>query len=83
VDDDNLYLIPEMSFRVVHEAIMRQGSFLTLGKNEMLAALARERIIEPSDTGENTKVKKIRGSSKRVIILPLKNFFLDGGDDES
>jgi hypothetical protein len=80
--DDILYLIPEMTFKMVAETVNRQGDFLTLGKNEMLAALAREGIIEPGK-GENTKIKKILGSSRRVIALPFKNLFLDEADDEA
>lgn len=73
-DDDTLFLMTEMSVKVVHESIIRQGDFLSLGKNDLLAALAREGIIEPGK-GENTKFKWIQGTSKRVICLPLKNLF--------
>jgi hypothetical protein len=80
-DEQNLYLLPELSFKAVHETVTRQGGFLTLGKNEMLAALAREGIIVPSARGENTLVKWICGGSKRVICLPLGKLFC-GEDSE-
>jgi hypothetical protein len=73
-DGEMLYLMPETALRVVHEAIRRQGDFLSLGRNDMLAALAREGFIEPgkdSQHGRNTHVKKIQGSAKRVICLPV------------
>jgi hypothetical protein len=76
-DGDNLYLMPETAFRLVHEAVARQGNFLPLGKNELLATLAREGLIEPGGKGENTRVKWLNGSSKRVIYMPLKNLFPD------
>lgn len=76
-DDVNLYLMPETVFRMVHETVARQGSFLALGKNELLSALTRERLIEPGGKGENTRVKWLNGSSKRVICMPLKNLFPD------
>lgn len=68
--DGVLYLMPEMTIKVVHETIRRQGDFLSLGKNDLLAALAREGFIEPA-RGENTQIKWIQGASKRVICLPL------------
>jgi hypothetical protein len=74
-DEQNLYLLPELSFKAVHETVTRQGGFLTLGKNEMLAALAREGVIVPSARGENTLVKWICGGSKRVVCLPLGKLF--------
>jgi len=73
-DDGVLYLMPEMTVKVVKETIHRQGDFLPLGKNDLLAALAREGYIEPAK-GENTKSKWIQGASKRVICLPLKKLF--------
>jgi hypothetical protein len=79
-DDSTLYLMPETAMRVVNEAIRRQGDFLSLGKNEMLAALAREGFIDPgkdSQQGRNTHVKKMQGTSKRVICLPLEKLAHD------
>jgi hypothetical protein len=73
-DESTIYLMPETVLRVVNEAIRRQGDFLSLGRNEMLAALAREGFILPgkdSQSGRNTHVKKIQGSAKRVICLPV------------
>ncbi|MCX5887938.1 MAG: DUF927 domain-containing protein [Deltaproteobacteria bacterium] len=75
-DNERLYLMPEATYRVVAETISRQGDFLALGKNEMIGALVRERLIEPAKDG-NTKIKSIRGSSKRVIVLPHTNLFCD------
>jgi hypothetical protein len=69
-NDGVLYLMPEMTVKVVHETIRRQGDFLSLGKNDLFAALAREGFIEPA-RGENTQIKWIQGASKRVICLPL------------
>jgi hypothetical protein len=69
-DDGFLYLMPEMTVKVVKETIHRQGDFLSLGKNDLLAALAREGFIEPAK-GENTQIKWIQGASKRVICLPI------------
>jgi len=78
-DEDTLYLLPETAFRVVQEAIRAQGGFLGLGKNEMLAALAREGFIEPGKDDENTQSKWIKalGKSKRVICLPLNKMAHD------
>ncbi len=73
-DDRVIYLMPEMTVKVVMETIRKQSDFLSLGKNELLAALAREGFIEPGNDG-NTKFKKIQGVSKRVIWLPLANLF--------
>jgi len=72
IDGEMLYLMPETTVRVVQEAIRRQGDFLALGRNDMLAALAREGFIEPDKKkGKNTQVKWIEGGSKRVICLPV------------
>jgi hypothetical protein len=79
-DESTLYLMPETALRVVNEAIRRQGDFLALGRNDMLAALALEGFIEPgkdSQKGRNTHVKKIQGASKRVICLPLEKLAHD------
>jgi hypothetical protein len=70
-DESSLYLMPETTLRVVNEAIRRQGDFLSLGRNDLLAALAREGFIEPGKDGKNTQVRWIQGASKRVICLPL------------
>jgi len=79
-DESSVYLMPETTLRVVNEAIRRQGDFLSLGRNDLLAALAREGFIEPgkdSQKGRNTHVKKIQGASKRVICLPLEKLAHD------
>ncbi len=84
VDGEMLYLMPETALRVVHEAIRRQGDFLALGRNDMLAALAREGFIMPgkdSQKGRNTHIKKIQGSAKRVICLPINK--LSHEEDEN
>jgi len=81
-DEDTLYLLPETALRVVQEAIRAQGDFLGLGKNEMLAALAREGFIEPGKDGKNTQVKWIQGGSKRVICLPLRNLAYDEAEGD-
>ena len=77
--------MPETALRVVNEAIRRQGDFLSLGRNDLLAALAREGFIEPgkdSQKGRNTQVKWIQGASKRVICLPLEKLTHDEVMDE-
>ena len=77
--------MPETALRVVNEAIRRQGDYLSLGRNDLLAALAREGFIEPgkgSQKGRNTQVKKIQGASKRVICLPLEKLAHDEVMDE-
>jgi len=76
-DNGALYLMPEMTFKVVNETIHRQGDYFSLGKNDLLAALARDGFIEPSKDGENTKFKWIQGTSKRIICLPLAKIFRD------
>ena len=71
-DEKMIYLLPETVYRAVSEAIRAQGDYLALGKNELLAALAREGVIEPGRDGKNTQAKWIQGGSKRVIYLPRK-----------
>ena len=44
---------PKRPCRVVNEAIRRQGDFLSLGRNDLLAALAREGFIEPAKDEEH------------------------------
>jgi hypothetical protein len=80
-DDGTLFLIPEMTFKAVNETIHRQGDYFPLGKNDLLAALATEGFIKPGREG-NTEVKSIRGSSKRVIFLPLLKLFHDEASDD-
>jgi hypothetical protein len=75
-DENTLYLLPETAFRVVQEAIRAQGDYLALGKNDLLAALAREGFIEPGKE-KSSQVKCIQGKSKRVICLPLVNLAHD------
>ncbi len=72
-DEDMLYLLPETALRVVSEAIRAQGDFLSLGRNELWAALAREGIIAPGGEGRTTRLVRIQGGIKRVICLPLSN----------
>jgi len=79
-DDSTLYLLPETAMRVVNEAIRRQGDYLSLGRNDLFAALAREGFIEPgkgSQKGRNTQVKTIQGDARRVICLPLEKLAHD------
>lgn len=71
-DRSYLFILPETTIRVVKEAIQRQGGYLALGKNDLLATLSKEGIIERDKHGRNTPVKKIRGSSQRVIWLRLE-----------
>jgi hypothetical protein len=73
VDQSHLYLLPEATVRGVKDAIRRQGDYLSLGKNDLLAALARENIIEPLK-GENSRLKKILGDPRRVIFLKWERF---------
>jgi hypothetical protein len=81
-DEHTLYLMPEATLRVVHEALRRQGDFLALGRNDMFAALVRDGFILPSKDG-SSQVKKIQGASKRVICLPFKKLTHDEVDDEN
>ncbi len=71
-DESMIYLLPNTVVRVVSDALRAQGDYLALGKNELLAALAREGFIEPGKGGKNTHVKRIQGGPKRVICLPRK-----------
>ena len=76
-DEDILYLLPETALRVVNEAIRAQGDFLSLGRNELWAALAREGIIAPGMGGRTTRTVRIQGGIRRVICLPLTNLIQD------
>ena len=80
-DEDTLYLMPETALRVVNEAIRRQGDFLALGRNDMLAALAREGFIEPGKN-KTTRLKWIQGTARRVIFMPLSKLGHEGGEVE-
>jgi hypothetical protein len=71
-DETYIYLLPETAMRAVNEAIRAQGDYLALGKNELLAALAREELIEVGKDGKHTRFKWIQGGSKRVIYLPRR-----------
>lgn len=71
-DDEFVYLLPETMMKAVNEAIRLQGDYLSLGKNELLAALAREGLIEAGKEGKPTRVKWIQGGSRRVIYLPRR-----------
>lgn len=71
-DEEFIYLLPETAIRAVNEAVRAQGDYLALGKNEMLAALAREELIEVGKDGKHTRFKWIQGGSKRVIYLPRR-----------
>lgn len=75
-DDETLFLMPEMTFKVVNETIQRQGGYFPLGKNELLAALARDDFIAPGKDG-NTQLRWIQGATRRVIRLPLRKLFHD------
>ena len=77
-----LYLMPETALRVVNEAIRRQGDFLALGRNEMLAALAREGFIVPGKD-KSTRLKWIQGTARRVIFMPLSKLGHEGGEVET
>ncbi|MFZ5451386.1 MAG: DUF927 domain-containing protein [Thermodesulfobacteriota bacterium] len=81
-DETTLYLLPETALRVVQEAIRAQGDFLGLGKNEMLAALAREGFIEPGKDGKNSQVKFIQQKSRRVIYLRLSKLAHDETEED-
>jgi hypothetical protein len=80
-DDNMVYLLPDTALRAVNEAIRAQGDFLSLGRNELWAALAREGIIAPGAGGRTTRVLKIQGGYRRVICLPLENLIEEEGED--
>jgi len=71
-DETMVYLLPDQAYKAVNEVIRAQGDYLALGKNEMLAALAREELIEVGKDGKPTRFKWIQGGSKRVIYLPRR-----------
>lgn len=71
-DESTIYLLPETTVRIVKETVRRQGDFLSLGHNELLAALVREKISEPATNERTTQPKWIQGSTKRVICIPLE-----------
>ncbi len=71
-DEEIIYLLPETVYRAVSEAIRAQGDYLALGKNEMLAALAREELIEVGKDGKHTRVMWIQRGARRVICLPRR-----------
>ena len=71
-DETMVYLLPDQAYKAVNEVIRSQGDYLALGKNEMLAALAREELIEAGKDGKPTRFKWIQGGSKRVIYLPRR-----------
>ncbi|TSA06539.1 MAG: DUF927 domain-containing protein, partial [Deltaproteobacteria bacterium] len=81
-DENSLYLMPETALRVVNEAIRRQGDFLSLGRNDLLAALAREGFIEPAKD-KSTRLKWIQGTARRVIFMPLSKLGHEGGEVET
>jgi hypothetical protein len=76
-DESTIYLLPEATVRTVKEAVRRQGDYLSLGHNELLAALVREKISEPAANGRTTQPKWIQGSTKRVICISLKKMHND------
>lgn len=80
VDNGVFCLMPEMTITKVQETIRRQGDFLSLGKNDLLSALAKEGFIEPGKK-ENTQIKWIQGRSRRVICFPLEKLFNDEVDE--
>lgn len=82
VDRSYLYLLPEATVRGVKDAIRRQGDYLSLGKNDLLAALAREKIIEPLKC-ENSRLKKILGDPRRVIFLKWERFQDNTAEDNA
>lgn len=67
-----IYLLPETALRAVNEAVRAQGDYISLGKNDLLSALAREGFIEAGKDGKHTQVKWLQGGSKRVICLPRR-----------
>jgi hypothetical protein len=82
-DEVMLYLLPETVYRAVSEAIRAQGDYLSLGKNELLTALAREGFIEAGKNGkENTRLKWLQGAGRRVIWLPRAKLSHDEAMEE-
>jgi len=82
-DENMVYLLPETALRVVSDAIRAQGDFLSLGRNELWAALAREGIIAPGAGGRTTRIIRIQGGIRRVICLPLEKLAPGVGEDEA
>jgi hypothetical protein len=78
-DADTLFLLAETTYRAVAESVRAQGGFLGLGKKEMLAALAREGLIEPGTDGKNVRKVWLQGGARWVICLPRKHL----GHDEA
>lgn len=81
-DEDMVYLLPETALRVVSDAIRAQGDFLSLGRNELWAALAREGIIAPGAGGRTSRTIRIQGGMTRVICLHLEKLTHVEGEDE-
>ncbi|MEW6386152.1 MAG: DUF3854 domain-containing protein [Thermodesulfobacteriota bacterium] len=79
-DESTLYLMPDVAVSMVREAIRRSDDYLSLGKNELFRALARERFIEPGKK-ESTRTKWIQDSNKRVIYMPLEKLACEMEDN--
>jgi len=80
-NDEYIYLLPETAYRVISEAVRAQGSYLSLGQNDMFKALSREELIKPGKD-RPTRVVRIQGGNKRVICLPLRNLSPPESEDE-
>ncbi len=81
-DENFVYLLPETALRVVSDAIRAQGDFLSLGRNDLWAALAREGITAPGAGGRTTRVVRIQGGHARVVCLPMEKLIPSDEEDE-
>ena len=73
IDEDYLYLLSEVSYRVVARFAREQGEPLTLTKKTLHMHLRREGVLVPVD-GQNIPSKKMAGATHRVIQLDVAAF---------
>jgi len=79
-DDDNLYLIPEASFKAVSRFCQDAGEPLSIRLERLRRDLAEERILD-GDRGRLTATVSICGKTKRVLKLRIKAINVLLGED--
>ncbi len=67
-DDEYLYLLPELAFKVVRRFCEEQGESFAGTQKSLLKAMAEEGLILPG-TNQNTKPLRLGTRQKRVIFL--------------
>jgi hypothetical protein len=69
IDDNELYLDPNISYAVAQEMSHKQGSSIPVSKQTLWKRMSEKGVITRTDKGRNTVQKRIAGRKKYLVCV--------------